>query len=93
MKYQSTQDSKIFVEAKQWFKDGDHVLVKKFSNPDFEGSALCLTCGMKYEDHGFLMSYKPHKVCRGNMIIESKIGISRVMGCDLFHHIYKEVKE
>jgi len=77
------------VEAKQWFKDGDHEKVKDY----FNYNEKCLICGKPTDGHGELVTLEGGRIiCPSDWIIKDENGYS-VVKDSIFKEIYEEVGE
>ena len=76
----------VVVEAYRWFKNGDHPeddsdglkegkVVRRFRDPNINGDDLCMSCGHKMHDHGWIDTPEGgHRVCPGDWIIRGVEG-------------------
>lgn len=61
-----------FVEAKRWFKNGDHKRVKEIKC-NGNGENTCGYCGDKIKYHGNFDGFFGKVVCPGDWVVDTKI--------------------
>lgn len=82
----------VVVEAHRWFKNGDHLQVRYYPNPDIEGYHLCRTCAYDITAHGWIDTLEGgHIVCPGDWIICGIKGEYYPCKHDIFVASYDEV--
>ena len=68
----------VVIEAKQWFKHGDHNAVDYYRNSKISGESDCVSsipCQSKMHDHGWIDTPEGgHNVCPGDWIITGIAG-------------------
>lgn len=81
----------VVVEAKQWFKEGDHDQVGKYVGFVFP---VCEECNKDYSEHGRVKTLEGyHVVCPGDWIIKGIVGEFYPCKHDVFEASYEEVEE
>lgn len=80
------------VEAKQWFKDGDHEKVFKIKH-NGNGENTCGYCNNKIKDHGCYSGFYAKLVCPGNWVVNTKVkGVGHIILTDKkFKKNYEEI--
>ena len=101
------QKKPVVVEARQWFKNGDHPedfselgrgglteghIVRYFRRPDVEGEKQCVKCGDDMHWHGWIDTLEGgHIVCPGDWIITGVQGEYYPCKPDIFEATYEPV--
>lgn len=83
----------IEVEAKRWFKHGDHPCVEQcvFSH---EGGRMCSKCGQEIDIHGVLQTPGGRQtVCPGDWITVETGGWKHAYKPDAFEANYEKIEE
>jgi hypothetical protein len=80
----------VVIEATQWFKDGDHGAVYRYTG----GLDLdCIVCGI-HGDHGWIDTLEGgHRVCPGDWIITGVQGEHSPCKPDIFEATYEPVTD
>ena len=108
-KRRSTFKKESYIEATQWFKNGDHPLdrngnkegkiVRYYNHPKIDWSVICNICNHVMKNHGWIDALESgHNVCPGDWIITIPIigGVQEeYCPCkpDIFEEAYEPVKE
>jgi hypothetical protein len=81
----------VIIEAKQWFKMGDHEKVILFE-PDLFSRVNCNVCEIKLIEHGWVDTLEGgHIVCPGDWIIKGIKGEFYPCKPDIFEQTYERV--
>ena len=85
----------VVIEAKQWFKHGDHLKVVALPGPfSHEGGRRCHGCGQDVDTgiHGWIVTLEGgHIVCPGDWIIQGIKGEFYPCKPDIFEKTYEPV--
>ena len=80
----------VVIEATQWFKNGDHPVVRYSRRPDVRGDLLCRECGNAMHVHGLInMLVCGLIVCPGDWIITGVKGETYPCKPDIFAATYE----
>jgi len=83
----------VTIEATQWFKNGDHPVVRCYRRPDDGGNRSCEKCGNAMHKHGWIDTLEGgHVVCLGDWIITGIKGEHYPCKPDIFAATYEPVK-
>ena len=82
----------IIIEAKQWFKIGDHEKVKPFDEISKQYWQECAECHKSSKEHGIIKTLEgKHYVCPGDWIIKNIKNEFYPCKPDIFEKTYEEV--
>ena len=82
----------IVVEAKQWFKNGDHREVQSFGRGLTIALNPCTECTSTLDKHGWIQTLDGgHKVCPGDWIITGVKGEHYPCKPEIFKLTYESV--
>ena len=83
----------VVIEATQWFKNGDHSVVRASLHPEFNFNTKCNICKGNIQVHGWIDTLEGgYRVCPKDWIITGIKGENYPCKPDIFDATYEPVE-